>query len=357
MGIKKHKVEHDWLPIGKINVLPQPRKTFAEIETLAEDIRKIGLIHPISVAVFTENDCQVHLDNINDVWHSGLKLVDLQTYKNHYLVLISGERRLRALKSLKEKQVYSSVYREASSLELINIQGSENHQAPIPAHEEADFYDKYYRMKRAAMGGKLAVAKFAKSVGRNPEVIRKAVRFSNLPDNIRKAVFESVISYGIACELARLSEQELDRAKILYWFTYAVARRSLKVKEFHIKISKYLQELKQPDFAHNSLFGAELSVEELQKLERRYYIDRSATAAFYDALRYLDHLMFLFNNDLLGKIDSPFSMTGPTKACKDLLKLMQEKLLPHLQTLLPAGQEVEAEALLDGFVTVMAKVV
>ncbi len=40
------RYEQAKLPIGAINVLPQPRKTFEEIDSLADDITSKGIMNP-----------------------------------------------------------------------------------------------------------------------------------------------------------------------------------------------------------------------------------------------------------------------------------------------------------------------
>lgn len=53
------------LPLNIINVLPQPRKTFEEINFLANDIAQKNLYNPLTIACFDREHCQKYIEPIN----------------------------------------------------------------------------------------------------------------------------------------------------------------------------------------------------------------------------------------------------------------------------------------------------
>lgn len=330
-----------------INILPQPRQTFNlqdELE-LALDISQNNLINPISIASLEKEACLEHLKRINRVWKRKYSLKDLVTYKNRYYVLIAGERRLRASKRVIENKndeyshncffrgrIRSTIYKGITSEQIILIQGSENNHLRPPSHEEADFYDKYYRELKDARGGDLTVASFARMVGRNEETIRRALRFVDLPKEIRKMVSGGdsklpIISYSIACELARLQiSAKLSDKQLLAWAIEAVVR-NLDHQKFKKMVNLHLERLYSDT---ENLFSEPV---DFTKARKRILGD-NITAATYAQMGYIKRVLYLFDNNLIGKEESPYSINTVLNVLLEMARLLVYQILPHIKGLL-----------------------
>ncbi len=87
-----------------INTLTQPREVFEGVPELAQSIARIGLISDLHVGVLDEEHTIRYLDAVNERWAQNHTLSELQFLEikgqKVYLILIAGERRLRACKML-----------------------------------------------------------------------------------------------------------------------------------------------------------------------------------------------------------------------------------------------------------------
>ncbi len=348
---KSYTVKDKRIPLDFINILPQPRRSFFEIEVLADDIALKGLINPITLALFTKAQCVKHLKVINAVWGTGISVRRLKSHREKYFVLIAGERRLRACRKLQkegcsdhsphgcyklhigDERIKTTVCFNISPIEALKLQASENIHFRPPAHEEAEFYDKFFRMLYVASGGKLSYAAFARFVGRSPEVIRNAIRFAKLPEAVRELVcVKHWLPYGIACELARLQEAGIKENGLMEWALNAVVKRP-KVEDFRKTVSTYLKEWQSPQ---SSFLGEIFSKEqerEMKRMSRRRSIGQGITWALYASITYFRRVLDLFERGLLGKKDSPFLLRGPLRAWREQLELLK-KLLPHFRQVL-----------------------
>lgn len=186
---------------------------------------------------------------MNRLWHTAFGIDQLHSTANgtrrKYHVLIAGERRYRALSLLwKEgcaechdeygKEPAGTCFKRhfhkgndrvevrlcvnAPPLPTLFLQLSENTHMAVPPYEEAQAYILLFRLVRQA-DEKFSVAQFASRVGRSPETVRNALRFSELPVGVRVYVEKGAIRYGIGIELTRLHRaglkaKELERRKI-----------------------------------------------------------------------------------------------------------------------------------------------
>ena len=159
-SISKVKLEH-------IHPNPnQPRKLFdgAALNELASSISEKGLISPITV----------------------------RKAKNGY-ELIAGERRWRALKHLKKKNVPAYVLNTKNRSDIMEMALVENIQREdLNAIEESEAYavlNKKYGLSHEAI---------AKAVGKKRVTISNSLRLLKLPLEIKKSLTESRISAGHA---------------------------------------------------------------------------------------------------------------------------------------------------------------
>ena len=153
------------LPISKIKTNPhQPRKIFDKksLEELAASIKEKGVLTPITVKVD----------------------------RNGY-ILIAGERRLRASKLIKKKQIPAYIIELTSDSEMMEVALIENIQREnLNSIEESEAY--------AVLQGKfnLSQSKIAVAVGKSRTTITNALRLLQLPIEVKKSISDKRISAG-----------------------------------------------------------------------------------------------------------------------------------------------------------------
>ena len=153
------------ISISKIRKNPhQPRKNFDQktLEELAASIQEKGVITPVTV----------RLD------------------KGGY-ILIAGERRLRASKLAKQKEIPAYIIEVTDESEMMEVALIENIQREnLNPIEEAEAY--------AVLQGEFDLAQIdiAKSVGKSRSTITNSLRLLQLPSEIKKSVRDNKISAG-----------------------------------------------------------------------------------------------------------------------------------------------------------------
>ena len=167
------------IEINKIEFNPyQPRKIFNEnsIKELAKSIEKHGLIQPIIVIEKT----------------------------NKY-ILVAGERRLRAVKSLGKNTIKAIVsdislkdLREYALIE--NIQREDLNSLEIASSLKA-LIDEYG----------FTHEELAKKLGKSRTYISNMLRLLNLPEVVKEKLFQNKITYGHAKILIGLSEDKIKK--------------------------------------------------------------------------------------------------------------------------------------------------
>jgi len=189
------------IEIDKIKLNPyQPRKTFDEnsINELAKSIQKHGLMQPI--VVIEDND---------------------------EYILVAGERRLRAVKSLGKttiKAIVSDIsideLREYALIE--NIQREDLNPLEIAASLKA-LIDEYG----------VTHEELAKSLGKSRTYISNMIRLLNLPQSVKNKLLENKITYGHAKILVGLSEDKIEKT------LEKIEKDNLNVRETENLVKKY----------------------------------------------------------------------------------------------------------------------
>ncbi len=168
--------------------LQQPRSYFDNnsIKELAESIKGQGLLMPILV--------KKHSNSIN----------------NKKFIIIAGERRWRACKSLKMKTINAIVIKNTSeksdalSAIIENVQRED-----LSVLEEAIAYDKLiknYKMKHEEV---------AKSTGKSRSYITNLLRILSLNEEVKKLLNEKKISFGHARALLNAPNQLVLAHKVI----------------------------------------------------------------------------------------------------------------------------------------------
>ena len=189
------------LPISKIKTNPyQPRKRFDKksLEELAASIKEKGVITPITVKV--EGDGYT---------------------------LIAGERRLRATRLIKKREIPAYIIELTNDSEMMEVALIENIQREnLNSIEESEAY--------AVLQGKfsLSQSKIAIAVGKNRTTITNALRLLQLPTDVKKSISENRISAGHGrAILAMKTESEM----LKLWKIILDQKLSVRAAEFHVK--------------------------------------------------------------------------------------------------------------------------
>lgn len=342
-----------------INVLPQPRKTFEDIQELAQDIAKKNLLNPLTVARFTSMACERYLSTVNYLWGASFRIEDLRSVDENgqevFFILLAGERRFRACNFLWENgcgeclETYGQEEKgscfqrhfetngkievrlcyDIPPLAALFLQLSENTHTAIPRHEEAHAYAQLFQLLKIADPNYSATL-FAREVGRSPGTIRHALAFCELPGLIQEAVANGIVSYGIALEITRLQNSyEISEEALSWWLLLAVTR-NYKILEFREVISRHLQ-----DKNSGQISLIDIATEEQEALQRkfcRFTVEKNTIQAIWSWIHYFGRVITLFEEGKLGLADSPFSERSPVKVFRKLLDQLK-RLLPHLKAL------------------------
>ncbi|MEC9474521.1 MAG: ParB/RepB/Spo0J family partition protein [Candidatus Neomarinimicrobiota bacterium] len=176
-AVKKEHISHSGVTqilLSKIKTNPyQPRKEFNKdaLSDLASSIKQKGVISPITV-------CE----------------------EGNGYILIAGERRLRASKLIKLKEIPAYIMEVKNDSDMMQIALIENIQREnLNPMEESEAY--------ALLNNqfKLSQKDIAKSVGKNRSTITNSLRLLQLPSEIRKSLKHDKISAGHARAILSMS--------------------------------------------------------------------------------------------------------------------------------------------------------
>ena len=197
------------IQISDIKTNPhQPRKIFDKksLEELAASIKEKGVITPITVKL-----------------------------ENNGYVLIAGERRLRASKLIKKKQIPAYIIELTNDSEMMEVALIENIQREnLNSIEESEAY--------AVLQGKfnLSQSKIAVAVGKSRTTITNALRLLQLPIEIKKSISDNRISagHGRAILAMKTESKMLKLWKMILEQNLSVRAAEALVKGKTIKFSK-----------------------------------------------------------------------------------------------------------------------
>jgi len=197
------------LPISKIKTNPhQPRKKFDKksLVELASSIKEKGVITPITV----------------------------KTDGNGY-ILIAGERRLRASKLIKKREIPGYIIELTNDSEMMEVALIENIQREnLNSIEESEAF--------AVLQGKfdLSQSKIALAVGKSRSTITNALRLLQLPIQVKKSISDNRISagHGRAILAMKTESRMLALWKMIIEQNLSVRAAEDQVKDKTKKISK-----------------------------------------------------------------------------------------------------------------------
>lgn len=332
------------LRIADINILPQMRRIFhpEKTEALSKSIEKNGLINSVLVAQLSETDARKYLGIVNKVQRTNVLFSKLTPINESFLILVGGERRIRATNLLNERyngQGYDSIRAticpsSMSVEDLLDLQASENTYDPVSPQEEAVFYSRYYRYLIETKGH-IALVEFARKVGRNVRTISLALRFAELPGYLQEHVFKGVLSYGNACQLGRLYASGISEDELKYWFVRSLHNTNVHI--FQQAVSGYL---KNKDRNQLDGFFMEDSQEVLFRNARIRILSPDVVVAIRASDAFIRKFIKVFDDQVFNPEESPFLFSEPLDIFEEHISSI-EVLLPHLEMLVDVHKAKE----------------
>nr|MBI5455831.1 hypothetical protein [Candidatus Levybacteria bacterium] len=228
------------------------------------------------------------------------------------------------------QNVETRVIKNADVWLAIKTQASENTHMSVPPEDEALYYGMLWKTAKGR-DNKYTITQLARDMGRSPDAIRAALRYCELPKEIQNYVGQGYLSYGIAVELARAKEElSLDEIDFEWWTTKALVKR-WHVPEFREIVSAEIRNRKQKQ----DVLGLFTQAQE-DDFEKTYFkriVEHEMITALWGYIRYFKRVNSLFEEKLLGKKDSPFSVRSPLRVFRALIE-QERRLIPHLEGLL-----------------------
>ncbi len=348
-----------------ITAVSQWRKQFANIDVLANDIAARGLINPLVVAVWNRVACERYVAAVNLLWGTSHSVDDLPAVEGlgetRYLVLIAGERRLRACRRLWEQGCGAcrEVYGEETPgtcfmrhlpdgikvderlgltpYEALSLQYAENSYEPPNSDEQAVGYRLYFELLRVVRP-ELSVAEFGRVVGRKATILRQMLRYCELPESVRSLVRDGQMPYTTALLFDRYADLMFDGAELAYWLKVAIDD-DLTSRRLAERMSRGRKDLHT---AQNGLFaGTALGV--MQERRHRAVFD-ATIAKFLTRLEgFLSRAVRQYENGGLGKPYSPFAEWSVVRAVLGIYALLT-LLVPHVSAAMTKRQRHEMRA-------------
>ncbi len=213
------------LPRTCIGVLHQMRRTMSQngLNELADSISAMGQHTPGLVVALKRRAALSYIQNINTMWGTNYQLRQfIPTYiqeqgEEFHLFLVAGHRRFKAVELVGLDTFYARLHFESSFSQALLMQYHENVHEEVPPDEEARFITLFWREAKKK-NPEMPLARFARSLGKKPEAVRRSIRFTALPVRIQELVlpnnqFKKGIAYALLCELARLQEARIEAEK------------------------------------------------------------------------------------------------------------------------------------------------
>ncbi len=354
-GGANHRYVGSRLSPFDINTLPQPRKTFEDIDLLAEDFSQKCILNPPIVARFSRLACENYLLVVNKLWGTSFELRQLRSVQEQdeevYYVLLAGERRLRGsmylwshgcvkchdefgnedngicfIRHFGDATIEARLCVDIAPMAALYLQFSENTHMSVPAHEEAHAYYLLFKLLRN-VDEKFPLAEFSRRVGRSTGTVQNAMKYCELPRSIQQMVEDGRLKYGVALELSRLYENGICEKDLVWWAQVAVTEYST-IDEFRRAVTQYFEQLRSPQLSLLEFFD-DNQRKAMEIARHRRIVAENIIKAVWLCSRYFYIVLHLFEREMLGKPDSIYSQKSPIRVFFDHIELLK-KVLPHL---------------------------
>lgn len=243
-------IEH--ILLDEIIILSQMRKTYDDIPRFAKEIFEAGgVFQNIVVAELSREEAKQYIEYVNIVCGSKKSIYEFKK-ASRYKILIAGHRRTKACKNLDRKGLFvkiapkrmitARVFPNIDVRTALKMQNLENKRKDIKPVERAEHLQNWFKTEQILRETKLSMREFSKICGEPVREISRAILFARLPEKIKNAVSEKVISYPRACELARVfrlkKASEEDRKNI---FALVIVNNNFRGKALRKYISALLR--------------------------------------------------------------------------------------------------------------------
>lgn len=320
------------VPLNTINVLVQARDEYDGIDVLAKAIREARvLIHTPLVGEYSPRDAQEHLNAVYGIYGDKVpdrrRLSDLvvteQNGEPRILIAISGHRRLMALQELGRDRELVKVVFDIEPIHALRLQAQENTPKLLKDYERAEQHGRLFRFERV-WNDRLSVDKFAQSVGQKPDVIRRDLRYFELPDGVKKYVVprgrgknehgetiipdQPLMPFNVACQLGRLVEAEVVEHDILFLARRFFEEGISSEREASKRVSAYLKEHRMNGIDMLSLFN--FKAEHEGKMRRNHQVASRFERPVDDALAYFERVRIAIERGFDDPDENKLSLGG-----------------------------------------------
>jgi hypothetical protein len=324
------RIRTEVVPLELINILPQVRDTVSlgELKSLANGIAAMGLQQNPGIVELTLDEIQEYLAKHSQMWGTRLSRSDmvLNFATGTYLIAVFGHRRIlahrhlwsvgcdtciesfgaeapgacwnRHLDVLDPDGIEVRITRGLSWSDAMYAQLLENTYIAPERDREAIAWRALWDSERRERPT-LTITAFSRMVGRSPAIVSEALRYCELPSEVKAAYAKRHITWSIATELLRLQRVGLDHETVIYWKNYAVIRQPTADK-FRRVISSVVSQMSE---AQDGMF--ELEVQEVRRAGLRQDLTRSAlTALHHEHVALLARLAALRDGQLPGFVEA-----------------------------------------------------
>lgn len=215
-----------------INELPQQvRKTYepAQIDDLAIAMTipppsdgaevEFDMFNPLLCAHLSHEDTVQYLKEYSEFYGVETDVSELRPDENgRYTILISGHRRKRAIRQLISENDLdiSKVRAHVNQRDSITFEKAlvaqvrENTYEKVPPEEVARHIEQFYKYLCSTQPEKPTYREIARKLGQSESIVRTALRFCSLPEEIQELAHNKTLPYSILVKLDKIHEKRKE---------------------------------------------------------------------------------------------------------------------------------------------------
>lgn len=215
----------------KLNVLKQMRKVFVGIDGLAVDIESRGLMHPVICVQLNAKLAKEYVELVSTAYGGERSIKKIVcTSPGVYRFVVAGERRTRAIRSIKNAGLYPiRIYHpgpDADLREMLYRQVAENVSKQVMPFEDGEAIAALWNLSNEETRKYTAIGKL---IGRTAEVVSAAVTLHGAPQFVRDWVnADPEERYLWGTVVAKLPRAEVDARVIQRVMDETLVRRPPK---------------------------------------------------------------------------------------------------------------------------------
>lgn len=347
------------LEIDTLNTIVQARDEHAGTSLLTASIKKSRhVIHTPFAVELTPDQAQDYLSFVQQLFERKVKerktVADLVPYgegdSRLYYIVVSGHRRIRALREMGETYIDVKIAADMQPLEALYLQAQENTGKPLKDYERAEEHGTFWAVAKVK-DTNLTLKEFSESVGTPVNIIRRDLRYYDLPREIKEYVVprgrieseehdtiipnQPLMPFNVACQLGRLVEVRAPLHEILF-----VARRFFEEnvtseKVASDRVGKYIKELKTGAVDMMDIFGN--NAQEITERRKQRQVAERFSSKVDDANAFFARVV---QSQKMGFADSEEDGVSYKGAATRLLALAEtvKQLLPGMESTLSEKQ-------------------